>query len=362
MQRYDTYQIKATKTDEGFIIDRPVIGRVGLLKYLNADGTERIEYRPPEEAFNEDSLKSIRGKPITLGHKAMVNSKNADKLPIVGTVLSKGVQDGENIRADVSIYSLPTTARELSCGYSLDLDETPGTTPDGKHYDAVQRNIRYNHLAIVPKGRAGNARLNMDGDQIIIESEDNKHMAKVRLDNGLEYECAEEVRLELEKLRANKAKDKANFDALQGKYDALDAKTKKLEKDLADEKANKSTNFDTAVKERVEMLNIAKQHNLDKADTMSNKDIKMAVIKKVNGDSFNLDGKSDEYINGVFDICKEQSKNFNKNAGKVRQDINDGKSGSAGLQQKQNEDEWDYVALAEKMKQAEAKAYLGGMK
>ena len=308
-----------------------------------------------------DSLKSIRGKPITLGHKAMVNSKNADKLPIVGTVLSEGVQDGENIRADVSIYSLPTAARELSCGYSLDLDETPGTTPDGKRYDAVQRNIRYNHLAIVPKGRAGNARLNMDGDQII-ESEAKKHMAKVRLDNGLEYEAAEEVKIELETLRADKAKNKANFDALQGKYDALEAKANKLEKDLADEKNNKTANFDSAVKERVEMLNIAKQHNLDKADTMSNKDIKMAVIKKVNGDSFNLDGKSDEYINGVFDICKEQDKNFNKNAGKVRQDINDGKFGSAGTQQKQNEDEWDYVALAEKMKQEEAKAYLGGMK
>ena len=361
MQRYDTYQIEATKTDEGFIIDRPIIGRVGLLRYLNADGSERIEYRPPEEALNADSLKSIRGKPITLGHKAMVNSKNADKLPIVGTVLSEGVQDGENIRADVSIYSLPTAARELSCGYSLDLDETPGTTPDGKHYDAVQRNIRYNHLAIVPKGRAGNARLNMDGDQII-ESEDKKHMAKVRLDNGLEYECAEEVKIELETLRNDKAKNKANFDALQGKYDALEAKANKLEKDLADEKANKNINFDNAVKERVEMLDIAKQHNLDKAETLSNKDIKVAVIKKVNGDNFNLDGKSDEYINGVFDICKEQSKNFNKNAGKVRQDINDGKSGSAGSQQKQNEDEWDYVALAEKMKQAEAKAYLGGMK
>lgn len=356
MQRYDTYQIEATKTDEGFIIDRPIIGRVGLLRYLNADGSERIEYRPPEEAFNADSLKSIRGKPITLGHKAMVNSKNADKLPIVGTVLSEGVQDGENIRADVSIYSLPTAARELSCGYSLDLDETPGTTPDGKRYDAVQRNIRYNHLAIVPKGRAGNARLNMDGDQII-ESEAKKHMAKVRLDNGLEYEAAEEVRLELEKLRANKAKDKANFDALQGKYDALDAKAKKLEKDLADEKNNKTANFDSAVKERVEMLNIAKQHNLDKADNMSNKDIKIAVIKKVNGDNFNLDEKSDEYINGVFDICKEQNKDFNKNAGKIRQDINNNKSGNTKTQ---NEDEWDYVAIAEKMRQDEAKAYLGG--
>ena len=82
------------------------------------------------------------------------------------------------------------------------------------------------------KGRAGNARLNMDGDQII-ESEDKKHMAKVRLDNGLEYECAEEVKIELETLKANKTKEKAKFDALQGKYDAMKVKVDKLEKDLA---------------------------------------------------------------------------------------------------------------------------------
>ena len=57
-------------------------------------------------------------------------------------------------------------------------------------------------------------------------------------------------------------------------------------------------------------------------------------------------------ISTVFLISAKNSK--------VRQDINDGKSGSAGTKQKQNEDEWDYVALVEKMRQAEAKAYLGG--
>lgn len=64
-QRYDTYSFQATKTDEGFIQDNPVIGRTGILKYLNADGSPRYEYRPPEEAFNADSLDTLKGKPIT---------------------------------------------------------------------------------------------------------------------------------------------------------------------------------------------------------------------------------------------------------------------------------------------------------
>lgn len=53
--------------------------------------------------------------------------------------------------------------RELSLGYSLDLDETPGVW-NGQPYDAIQRNIRINHLALVEKARAGEqARLNIDG-------------------------------------------------------------------------------------------------------------------------------------------------------------------------------------------------------
>lgn len=110
---------------------------------------------------------SLKGKPITIGHKGVVNSQNIDALHPVGTVLSEGRKDNNNIVADVILYTLPTEDRELSCGYTLDLDETSGVTPDGEHYDAVQRNIRYNHLAIVHRGRAGVSRLNMDGDQVI---------------------------------------------------------------------------------------------------------------------------------------------------------------------------------------------------
>ena len=60
LQRFDTVEIRAVKTDEGFIRDAPVIGRAGILRYKNADGSERIEYRPPDEAFAADSLAGIR--------------------------------------------------------------------------------------------------------------------------------------------------------------------------------------------------------------------------------------------------------------------------------------------------------------
>ena len=53
------------------------------------------------------------------------------------------------------------------------------------------------------------------------------------------------------------------------------------------------------------MLSIAKNHNIEKADEMNAHDIKVAVIKSVRGDSFDLEGKDDNYINVCYDLCKD---------------------------------------------------------
>ena len=294
VQRYDYVEIKAVKTDEGFIRDTPVIGRTGLLEYKNADGSTRIEYRPHDEAFNVDSLSSIKSKPVTMGHLAMVNSKNAVAVKPIGAVLSEGRQDGENIVADVVVYTdLPTDKRELSCGYTVDLDETPEVTPGGQHYDAIQRNIRYNHLAVVAKGRAGNARFNLDsaGEQLELK-EDSHDMVKVRLDNGIEYDVPQEVKV-----------------AFDEKNEAL--KKAKKDKDIAvAAKEDAQKNFDEAVKSRIYMLDVANKHGLTDASKMDTKAIMLGVIKKVHGDSISLDGKSDEYVQAIFDLSKESTTKF----------------------------------------------------
>ena len=314
MQRFDNVAFKATKTDEGFIRDTPIVGRTGILVYRNADGTERKEYRPPEEAFAADSLASLMGKPITIGHKAFVTAGNAAQVAPVGSVLSEGRQDGNNIKADIVIYNLDTASRELSCGYTLDLDETPGTTPQGEHYDAIQRNIQYNHLAIVPKGRAGIARLNMDGSQVVDDDSEVKEankmaeMTKIRLDSGIEYECAPEVKVEIEKMRKDSAEAKKEFDKLQAKFDALDAELKKEQEGRKADAEKAKANFDEAIKARVELLKVAEAHKVANADSMTDTEIKTAVIKAVRGDAINLDGKSADYIEAAYDMAKADVK------------------------------------------------------
>ena len=313
MQRFDNVAFKATKTAEGFIRDTPIVGRTGIMLYRNADGTERREYRPPEEAFKADSLASLMGKPITIGHKAYVTAGNAAQVAPVGSVLSAGRQDGNNIVADIVIYNLDTDSRELSCGYTLDLDETPGTTPQGEHYDAIQRNITYNHLAIVPKGRAGIARLNMDGSQVIDEEnpkEDKKmaEMTKVRLDSGIEYDCAPEVKVAIEKMNKDSADAKKAYDTLQAKYDALDAELKKEQEGRKADAEKAKANFDEAIKARVELLKVAEAHKVANADSMTDTEIKTTGINAVRGDAINLDGKSADYIEAAYDMAKADVK------------------------------------------------------
>lgn len=301
MQRYDNYSFQAIKTDEGFIKDSPIIGRTGILIYQNADGSTRREYRPPEEAFKVDSLASIRGKPITMGHHGLVTNDTYNQSQPIGTVLTEGRQDGNNIRADVVIYSLDTDDRELSCGYQTQLDETSGVTEDGEPYDAIQRNIIYNHLAIVPRGRAGNARLNMDGEQIF-ETE-VVSMSKIKLD-GIEYDVPAEVEVAMKTMTEKADEQKKEFDVLQAKFDSANAEIESLKADAEKMKKEWEEKFDSAVKTTIELRTIASRHGIEKADEMTNEEIKKAVVGKVHP-KLNLDGKSAEYIEVAFDLAKD---------------------------------------------------------
>lgn len=346
-QRYDFVALTATRTVEGFIRDAPVVGRTGILKYMNADGTVRFEYRPPEEAFEKESLDSLMGKPITVRHKGMVTAANVSKIGPIGSVLSPGRQDGDNIVADVIIYTLPTEDRELSCGYSVDLDETPGVAPDGQHYDAIQRNIRYNHVAVVASGRAGVARLNMDGNQ----EERNENMVKVQI-NGCEYEVAPEVKVFIDKMNSDAKTKEDEMSKLQAKYDTAIADLNKAKSDAAAaEKAHKDS-IDAAVKGRLELLKYAEKHKVEKADEMADKDIKIAVIKAVHGDSLDLTGKSDTYIDVAFDLAKEKKADASDDTGsKQRQALNNKPKG-------ENNDEDDSVEAAmAKLRKEEAEAW-----
>ena len=157
---------RAFFTEEGYLIDTPILTSTGIFEYVNPDGSVRRELRLPEEVFSEKSLASYESKPVIITHDAGLVTKDNVLDNEVGTILTKGFRDGDNVRAKIVIHGTDemkeSGLKELSLGYNLDLDETPGIY-NGQKYDAIQRNIMINHLALVREARAGEkARLNID--------------------------------------------------------------------------------------------------------------------------------------------------------------------------------------------------------
>ena len=157
---------KATFTPEGYLEDKPILTTTGIFEYGNPDGSIRRELRLPEDVFDKESLESYKGKPIIITHDAGLVTKDNVHRYQIGTILSEGQRSGDDVRADIIVHDTDKMKdcklKELSLGYNLELDETPGVWR-GEHYDAIQKNIRVNHLALVREARAGeSARLNLD--------------------------------------------------------------------------------------------------------------------------------------------------------------------------------------------------------
>lgn len=312
--RYDRTEIKATRTDEGYLVDTPIVGRVGIQLYKNADGTIRRELRPAEEVFHADSLKSFAGKPVTDEHPGEpVTAKNAKRLS-VGTMQGEGKQDGDNVVAPIIIHDgemidkvMKGGKRELSLGYKVDLEETPGVW-NGQEYDAIQRNIRVNHLAIVPLGRAGNARLNLDRHDAVSfnPQEENampENLSRIRLDSGLEYQAAPEVVVEVEKLRNDKAELTTSVDALKKQIDTVAAERDTLKSQVESAEKVRADALEKAraeVKARAELDKVAETFKVD-GTGKTDREVKELVVKSVRTDA-DLTGKSDDYVNAAFDL------------------------------------------------------------
>ena len=177
--RIDSIPAGSTIFDEqGFLHDTPIVTSTGIFEYGLQDGGVRRELRLPEHVFDKKSLASYAGKPIIITHDAgSINKDNVMK-EIVGTILSEGFRDGSDVRCKVVIHDIDkvkkTPYRELSLGYDLDIIEEPGEW-NGEPYDAIQTNIRINHLAIVESARAGEqAHLNLDGKKVGLDNKKSK--------------------------------------------------------------------------------------------------------------------------------------------------------------------------------------------
>ncbi|QHJ72673.1 prohead protease [Escherichia phage 2725-N35] len=324
--RYDSAKVKARFDENGFLVDTPIVARVGVQTYYLPDGKERREFRPASEVFKHDSLASYQGKPITLGH-VFVNSENAKEV-VVGAVSGSAMREDSNVIVPLTIYDKESIekakngiAGELSVGYStVDVEskgwgsnETGEYKLDGEYqsqdeipsdwvrFDALQTEIKVNHVALVYKGRAQVAKLNFDAQQenpyttdVDINKEDKQKMIKIKLDGAQEFEVAPEIASHIEALNAKADTAIAERDSLKAKVDAMPAE---IEAAVAKAKADADA--------LAALVAVAAEAGV-KADGLDAKGIKVAYVKEVSG--LDVSEKSDAYIDAAFDIAKESDK------------------------------------------------------
>lgn len=170
---FDKLDIKDAKrhvTDEGYLVVEGYLARTGVQNYYAYELglTDRSPlsvvklFRPAEEVFQKDSLLSFENKPITIGHPPeLVDSKNWSTYAkgVVDTIRKSGDQvlGVLTIKSQDAIDEVDLGLVQLSNGYTCTIDMTSGVTPAGLAFDAVQRNIRGNHVALVKNARCGSA-------------------------------------------------------------------------------------------------------------------------------------------------------------------------------------------------------------
>lgn len=186
-----------SKVDEnGYLRIDGVVAHVGILEYMDDDGTVIREFVPEETLFEPASLESLAGAPVTLQHPPVMVTPSNYKEYSQGSVNGMPKRDGDNLVASMLVIGNEALhaveydgVSELSPGYSVDLDETPGEW-QGQKYDRVQRNRRYNHQAIVDAARGGSVcSLRFDGANV--PNNEDKSMTQIKLPGGGTVEVAD---------------------------------------------------------------------------------------------------------------------------------------------------------------------------
>lgn len=339
VQRFDVSNLSnSAKTQQGFLRVPAFATRTGVFKYRKADGSLLRELRLPEEVFSEESMASLAGVPVTNNHpKGTVDSTNAKALMVgfTGDTVDRvddKIQVPVTITDEETIQAIESGKQEVSCGYLCDHEDSSGVW-EGEPYDLIQRNIRYNHLAVVGKGRAGSeVRLRLDSDAAMVaeEQDKEKNMKKISM-NGVEFEVSPELaaayeahmakmqgemdgmKKELEGSKKESVDAKAAADEKGKAMEAVQAKADALQKDLDAAKAKADAGVDEKlinerVKARMKVMEVAtaKLSDTTKLDEMTDLEIKKAVIKTDSPD-VDLDKKAEAYIEARFDYIVEQS-------------------------------------------------------
>jgi len=348
----DTAEIGKRSTKDGYLVAMSKVARTGVQDYLASElgmiGNHVVRVNRPEvEVFAKDAMASLTHAPVTINHPAeMVDADNWKDLA-VGEVGEGVLRDGEWLAVPLIVKDAKgievagTTHQEISMGYTAELKDAP----DGADYDLDMTKIRFNHLALVPRGRAGS-------EARIGDSAHNWGAAPQQREVNDMTTKAIVVGDEAVNVPADVAdKITAAMDAVAAKLEAAKAAIEARDTTIGELKAE---NAETAKKVMsdadIAAAVVARKAVTDKAaefteafkdEGQSLADIKREAVRSMYGDEAAATEVSDAEINGIFRVMEPKKVNDS-----ARDVLKDGKG-------KQKESDTD--AVLKKYMKKEAK-------
>ncbi|MGL5076613.1 MAG: DUF2213 domain-containing protein, partial [Waterburya sp.] len=180
----ENHKLKFKKLENGVIIAKAQIARVGVQNYMTPNGLLRVLRN---EAAVLDSVDSMNMLPVTLNHPSsgMLTSDNAKELVVGSTGSDARLMPNGFIKSSVSILTQDAVDaiensgyKEFSVGYTAVLEFEQGEWCDNLgvmgekgvcyEFDAKMTNIEGNHLALVKEARAGRDATFVDSSNIYL--------------------------------------------------------------------------------------------------------------------------------------------------------------------------------------------------
>lgn len=357
--RYDSSTVSAITKDPitGYIHARNVpIARAGVFKYLKPDGTVRHEAKLPEDILSDSTVASANNKPVTdnhpeneAGQRILVDKSNTDTLMKGLTASNAHVDRADGtVRVDLTITNpdlinkVDNGKRQLSIGFQTQVVPQNGVYKNAE-YDSVQKNITINHVAVVDVAREGpdisldrsvvgdsaemigelddfskkkGQKPQMDfekvriGDQTIkVATDDADKLIKFDSDNSANQKRIDELNAQIKKLTDERDSLKSGNKQAENDKSEAQAKADSLEKELQGYRDKvEGDGLDKLVDQRMGLIDDVKSIVGDSFDPhgKSEKEMKIEAIKSVDGDSAEIDGKDDVYVNAYFNAVKNR--------------------------------------------------------
>lgn len=335
----DHLTLDAPRTvDGGAVAVRARAARVGVYEYTGREVDPENKHGLRDQAiihvlrddatvFDPKSVRSFIGKPITDDHPSEPVTADNWRDHARGTVMG-AMRDGDYLAFDLLLTDASAIAkvndgkRELSNGYSAQLEYGDFTAADGTKCQARQTSITGNHVALVDRGRAGSDCAIKDGFAVCDSLPSNlldsltqeSSVPKIVIIDGLSVDVAnaDTAAANIATLIAARDDAATKITALEAKgvtdaatIVAKDAEITTLKQQLADAKLTPAQLRDAA-KAYALVVDKAKALGVTVTDAMDEAAIKRAVVDKAMGDK--AKSYSDEHIAIAFDVVAKDAK------------------------------------------------------